>query len=472
MRLHRWRRVQRRLALPVLDAFGNLEAIYTLSVFVPFLGAFPGVLHAVSVYLCEDRLEEPARSAFYYSESTTDVRHHLFATRGDFIHFMEPLAGPSNFAYWTAGAALYVMPWVAREELPNTTYAIGLLLAMLGAASYAFHRDGSRTGTWQHATDRYCMFTLLAFLACTAPNGLYHAWRGVAAGPRSAPTLASNLCAMLAVAAALSYQEEIDTTLFLGAAGTVAVACNALTMGVLAGRRADELPLTQSGWAALHKGGDAPETGTARRRRRRRRWHPRVLFCAQVASSAALQCLPFFLGLLVCNRASDAAMRRALHGDDGGEPPRALSDAERRLARRLHDVLHGIWHVLSSVFCMQASLITVEGLTGRLDAPQGDTREEWAASLLIVIVSVVFPLLVIRSAPFWLVLYALVAVELVVLAFGVLALRSVVRKHGARRRRVANTGDGDGGATHARAQRDPVRADAAAAAGLAQPLEA
>ena len=41
-----------------------------------------------------------------------------------------------------------------------------------------------------------------------------------------------------------------------------------------------------------------------------------------------------------------------------------LNATERRTARQLHDIYHGVWHLLACVFCIQAALITVEGLTG------------------------------------------------------------------------------------------------------------
>ena len=469
---------------------GNLEAVYTLSLLGPFLGMFPALIVAYTVYLSEYFEVGGTGSDFYYNASTAGRHTDMYGSRN--VHFIEPLAGPSNIAYWSSGALLFVMPFLSGTTMPNTTYGIGMNLALLAAASYTFHLDGSRGGTWQHAADRFCMYTTLVYLACAAPNGLYHAYRGFQAGPRSVPTLVSNMLAMFSIAAALSYQDRISTYEFLFPTGFIAILSNSLTMGILAARRAAE------------QLGDSPEETEALKTPKRRRSspsgigtqrrvedgrvavtdrvarssggggggggrsskggergrssggsgegeeeesvlmqlanhlfrckllrHPTAFFIAQTLTAAMLQCLPFFLGMIL-NSASAQSYSLAVHPPSGHN----LTDVDRREARKLHDVYHGLWHVLAAVFCFEGSLICVEGLTGRLDAPIGSTKEEWVACTLIVIISSLFPLLMAFDAGFWVYLHTLLAVEVGVLVFGAVALRRIYWRHMKRQARM------------------------------------
>jgi hypothetical protein len=131
-----------------LRALGNLEAIYTLSVFTPFLGATPGLVTAYGLYIGEYFEVGGPAEWHYYNATTAPNGAYLFASSR--AHFKEPFAGPSNIAFWTCGTVLFMLPWLSGTRMPNTTYGIGMNLALLGAASYAFHLDGSRMWTWQH----------------------------------------------------------------------------------------------------------------------------------------------------------------------------------------------------------------------------------------------------------------------------------------------------------------------------------
>ena len=414
-------------------SLGNVEAIYTLSIFVPFLGALPAVIYAYGVYSSEAALGSPAW--FYFNQTEASFQAHRFATKAGF-HYIEPIAAPTNIAFWLSGVLLFVLPWLGDAPLPNQTYGIAMMLSLLGATSYSFHLDGSRTKTWQHAADRFSMYTLLAYMACTAPNGLWHAYHQLHAPPSSTAMLVSNIAALLAIATACSYQEVIDSTSLLLPSGAIIITCNSLTMGLLAMRRAaageaqhpDEVKALRPK-AANRFNGAVGEAG-----RRYRSLPPYGHFWVQLASSAILQCLPFFFGMLL-NRASDDAFATAVY-DDGPCCPTNLTDADRREARRLHDIYHGLWHVLAGVFCFQCALITVEGLTGQLSSPMGSSREEWVAMGLIVSVSALFLLLQAKGAPFWAILNALAVVEIIVIAFGAVALRRMVRRHHRRRRQI------------------------------------
>ena len=127
-------------------AIGNVEAVYTLSIFVPFLGALPAVIYAYAVYASEVALGSPAW--FYFNETEASVQAHRFATNAGW-HYIEPLAAPTNIAFWLSGVLLFVLPWLGDAPLPNQTYGIAMMLSLLGATSYSFHLDGSRTKTWQ-----------------------------------------------------------------------------------------------------------------------------------------------------------------------------------------------------------------------------------------------------------------------------------------------------------------------------------
>ena len=131
-----------------LRALGNLEAIYTLSVFTPFLGATPGLVTAYGLYIGEYFEVGGPAEWHYYNATTAPNGAYLFASSR--AHFKEPFAGPSNIAFWTCGTVLFMLPWLSGTRMPNTTYGIGMNLALLGAASYTFHLDGSRMWTWQH----------------------------------------------------------------------------------------------------------------------------------------------------------------------------------------------------------------------------------------------------------------------------------------------------------------------------------
>ena len=253
------------------------------------------------------------------------------------------------------------------------------------------------------------MYILLVYLACTAPNGLYHAAMGRQARPRSVPTLVSNLAAMasagvalayqvqdpltylpttlscpylivtydLLTSLALAYQDQITTFDFLFYSGFVAITCNSFTMGMLARRRAldraasgidaatvgDEAqslseaqhspPSTSTSRnptspgaaspAAPHRSDDhldeADELGAAspslRCAQSLEAWlmqHPWSLFWVQAVVAAALQCLPFFCGLMI-NQAGDRAMHLAVN------PPQingtTLPDEARREHRKV-----------------------------------------------------------------------------------------------------------------------------------------
>ena len=249
------------------------------------------------------------------------------------------------------------------------------------------------------------MYILLVYLACTAPNGLYHAAMGRQARPRSVPTLVSNLAAMASAGVALAYQvqdpltyllltsylltydllpshalayqDQITTFDFLFYSGFVAITCNSFTMGMLARRRAldraasgtdaatagDEaqslseaqhsppLPSTSrnptspggASPAAPHRSDDhldeADELGAAspslRCAQPLEAWlmrHPWTLFWVQAVVAAALQCLPFFCGLMI-NQAGDRAMHLAVN------PPQingtTLPDEARREHRKV-----------------------------------------------------------------------------------------------------------------------------------------
>lgn len=66
-------------------------------------------------------------------------------------------------------------------------------------------------------------------------------------------------------------------------------------------------------------------------------------------------------------------------------------------ARVRYDILHGIWHVLSSTFGLLASLLIVEGLSGRLQVSLYAPWRECFAALLLFVWPSAFGLCVINA---------------------------------------------------------------------------
>ena len=129
------------------------------------------------------------------------------------VQFAEPFSALGNLCSWAAGVGLYVLPFLSFERLPAQAFGAGMLLVLLGGCSGAFHADGSRPGTWQHATDRIMMYALVMYLGVVSFGGLWQAFRGHSASPRSWVGLTVNLLAPFAVVVVVLYQEEIDTKL-------------------------------------------------------------------------------------------------------------------------------------------------------------------------------------------------------------------------------------------------------------------
>ena len=142
---------------------------------------------------------------------------------------LEPFSTLTNLSFWAAGVGLYILPFLSYERLPPQAFGAGMLLVLLGGCSGAFHADGSREGTWRHATDRIMMYALAVYIAVISIGGLIQALRGQPADPRSTLSLVLNLLAPFSVAIVVLYQESIETSiLFIAAYGPVTIICGVI----------------------------------------------------------------------------------------------------------------------------------------------------------------------------------------------------------------------------------------------------
>lgn len=142
---------------------------------------------------------------------------------------LEPFSTLTNLSFWAAGVGLYILPFLSYERLPPQAFGAGMLLVLLGGCSGAFHADGSRAGTWRHATDRIMMYALAVYIAVISIGGLIQALRGQPADPRSTLSLVLNLLAPFSVVIVVLYQESIETSvLYISAYGPVTIICGVI----------------------------------------------------------------------------------------------------------------------------------------------------------------------------------------------------------------------------------------------------
>lgn len=90
--------------------------------------------------------------------------------------------------------------------MPPQAFGVGILLAFLGASSWAFHGDASRVGTWRHVCDRIGMFLALSVCAILVLNATYLVGRGRVDSPRSCCSLMASLGSMVAVSMCVVWQ--------------------------------------------------------------------------------------------------------------------------------------------------------------------------------------------------------------------------------------------------------------------------
>ena len=336
------------------------------------------------------------------------------------VQFAEPFSTLGNLCFWAAGVGLYVLPFLSFERLPAQAFGAGMLLVLLGGCSGAFHADGSRPGTWRHATDRIMMYALVVYLGVISFGGLWQAFRGHSASPRSWVGLTVNLLAPFAVVVVVLYQEEIDTKLLY----LVIYPIILLTNGMI---------------AALLKPREARSARVC-------------AFVRNVTVQLGVISVSFYInlyrGVSYLNQViDDVSPEEALADDETPidiEPLPAIEvgedtfatleylegDTRRRELRRLHDLAHGTSHFLNAITVAVMVLTVVEGYSGR----QRQTRslEGMAAqALTCVVAALMFTFALIENSTAWLALW--VSLEGTALPLALFLLWRTVRGSATRR---------------------------------------
>jgi len=323
----------------------NLEAMHTLALFWALFGMLFPTFFAASVYLNANTSDT---SEFNTVREGGLAAQQLYTPMdAQFIGVVyEPFAGLSNFAYFTTGLGLYLMPQLSGDDMPASTSLVALFICILGASSGAFHVDGSKMGTWQHSADRFAMYMPFGFLSVCQLNGTLHAIRGVPATPRSLWSLLTSVGGVCFAMYCLVYQDQFESMNFLIGTGFVAFTADFVTM------------------IALHFHLQTRRTlkdGEARSCCKK--------LCYSIAR--ALPTLAIRLSLLGtgfwCNMAGAQFFKDSVDGNaHGGMAPTVENRIEWRMQ---HDFLHGTWHFWSSIALMGLGLSLTEGLSGELRPP-------------------------------------------------------------------------------------------------------
>lgn len=423
------------------------EATHVMALFFPVMGMLPAVLLSVQAYYLDS-------TAYRLADEEEPMMRFT-----PIMIYPEPFAGLSNLSYIAAGIALFLMPVLSGSFLAPHAIGAGVFFAVVGAGSWAFHKDASRTGSWQHAADRIGMFATFSYLGVAVLGGAFHSLTGKPVTPRSRCALLTNLTCMLATVVCITYQDHINTASFLGLFGTVVVAANSLTVATLAVRRAS------TSMRSSHQMHHQPKVSPVQRtwslrcghlcttnskpdsfaRCQRLSKYARLYLSAIVEGSveAAICCSLLFVGLDINSTAAgfrDAAAHNS-----------SLSDAARINLRARHDMLHGTWHCLSAIALLAMAMTMHRGLCslGRdegtetqavLDAeachpsalklpPPRETEEQIAKVLCLGLALLMW---VLKTSSPKVVLCAWAFVVGLVLPLGVYALRNVTRRVDAR----------------------------------------
>ena len=431
-----WRR-RISAALSLGGKMRAFDATHVLALCFPIAGMVPAVATAMAVYYAED-------TSFRGAEEADPMLR--FTPRAI---YPEPFAGLSNVAYIASGLALFLMPLLSGSFLAPHAIGAGVLFAFLGAGSWAFHKDASHTGGWQHAADRIGMFSSFSYLGIVVLGGAFHTITGRAVTPRSRCALATNLACMGATVVCITYQDLIPTRPFLALFGTVVVAANSLTSSLLALRtRAPPIrrapaappPLLRRGWA-MRCGSMRVATGGLCDL-------GKMLTCAwpwavlEGLADATICCLLLFVGLALN---ADAASSR-----DAAAFNSSLPAAARIELRARHDLLHGTWHCLSAIAMLVMALTMHRGLCSLGDSENSKTMavlheagagrdrptnwaNNWEERLAKVLCGLVALLMwLIRDSAAEELLLAWVLVTCVTLPFGAISLLHATRRIDAR----------------------------------------
>lgn len=443
-------------ALSLGSSMRSFDAPHLLVLLFPTLGMVPAVAAAASVYL---QVEPQFRNA-------TETDPMLRFTPISF--YPEPFASLTNLCYVTSGLVLFLLPMLSGSFLAPHVFGVGMLYSFLGAGSWAFHKDASRVGHWQHAADRIGMFSAFTYLGVVVISGAFHSARRTQVTPRSWSTVISNLTCMGMVMLVIVYQDQIDTNSFLGGFGTLIVCANGLTTVMLAMHRRNMLSKSKSPHACAEALAETEHHADATARSTSKRicfpklltiCHWRDQLCARMVhhpnSSAILEgifeaglcSLQLLIGLIVnfeSARCKDAAAYDT-----------SLSDATRQSLRTRHDILHGTWHYIASMAMLAMALTMHRGLTcihheenekrqppaGKQSLPALGHKEEAVSKMLILAITLLFLVLLPNQLPeLW--IFTWIVLLITILPFSTIALYNVVQRHDATwEKRVASLRD-------------------------------
>ena len=220
-------------ALSLGSSMRSFDAPHLLVLLFPTLGMVLAVAAAASVYL---QVEPQFRTQLRPTQRS--LHSDLFLSRAICIS--------DQLCYVTSGLVHNLLPMLSGSFLAPHVFGVGMLYSFLGAGSWAFRKDASRVGHWQHAADRIGMFSAFTYLGVVVISGAFHSARRTQVTPRSWSTVISNLTCMGMVMLVIVYQDQIDTNSFLGGFGTLIVCANGLTTVMLAMHRRNMLSKSKS----------------------------------------------------------------------------------------------------------------------------------------------------------------------------------------------------------------------------------
>ena len=373
-----WRR-RISLAFSLGTQMRTVEATHVLVLLFPALGMIPAVVVAVHVYI--------TGSTEFESGSHADPMLRFTPI----VFYPEPFSSLSNLATVSSGLGLFLMPMISGSFLAPQVFGVGMLLSFLGAGSWAFHKDASRIGHWQHAVDRIGMFTAFSYLGVVVLSGCFHSTTRQPVKPRSKCSLLCNLACMAAVSLCIVYQDKIDTASFLGAFGTVVVSANAVTTSMISWydsasqatggeqKRSDSglTTCTETSICVVEDADESKRYAGGAKAARHWSFEPRAVVNAlgqRVHGSAkachsrnrrlsavgeglfeALICC-LFLGVGFALNGEAARCRGAAAHNA------SLSDEVRLGMVVRHDILHGTWHWLTAMAMLAMGLTMHRGL--------------------------------------------------------------------------------------------------------------
>lgn len=345
-----WRR-RVSAALSLGARMRPFDATHVLALFFPVVGMLPAIVCAISAYYVEGMTYRYGNETEPYMRFTPNAL------------YPEPFAGLSNIAYITAGIALFIMPLLSGSFLAPHAVGAGVLFAFLGAGSWAFHKDASRMGTWEHAIDRIGMFSTFSYLGVVVFGGAFHSFTGRAVTPRSRCAFITNLACMCGTVISITYQDRLESKSFLSLFGTIVVAANGLTASMLAWRNSEapSLPPPVKSAAPLRRtwqmrcgsfvfGGNLRANRVCQFALSRRT----VLALVEGGVETAICCLLLFIGLALNSTAADYREAAAHNA--------SLPDATRIEFRARHDMLHGTWHCLAAMAMLAMAMTMHRGL--------------------------------------------------------------------------------------------------------------